>query len=241
MTALELERIARGASASMPTKATGFRLVTDVEPCSRLANGSPSGIVTNPDGSSRAPRVRFGVAWFVDERLTGSVIAWFERQGDAHKLLAVLRGERPASRSGPDLAPASTGGAVEQGQGRIEAPGTTTGASLPGPAATSASVPPASSGIRCAHCGGPIDQPLTGRPRITCSDACRQAHRRAVAVTKLADDTEPTDGLAAAGRPALPPAPADSDSAPTDTTSAIPARSRDEGAEVQLVLPAPAP
>lgn len=32
-------------------------------------------------------------------------------------------------------------------------------------------VPPAS--LQCAVCGSPIDQPLRGRPRRTCSDACR--------------------------------------------------------------------
>lgn len=40
---------------------------------------------------------------------------------------------------------------------------------------------------RCAICGGPMAQPDTGRPRFTCSDACRSKLYRNRSFSRQAD------------------------------------------------------
>jgi hypothetical protein len=238
----------------MPARATGFRLVTDVEPCARLENGSPSGVVVEPDGTKRAPRTRFGVAWIVDARLTGSVIAWFERQADAHRLLAILRGDAPAPRSAPVIpAGERRGPLVEPDQELIEAPdGELPGVSLPtaptaptAPTGRSSKSTPARSVLEptpvsgtavrlCAGCDEPL--PVDARPNRTTHDGvCRVAAAR----RRAAEKAQRPDADGGAGDVTVSRASDTPD--PNQTTSADPAGSPDRVAEVQLALPAPAP
>jgi hypothetical protein len=249
MTAIaELERIARVAPTTMHEKATGFRLVVDVEACDRLANGAPSGLV-----AGRPPRTRFGVAWIVDGRYTAGVIAWFDRQDDAHTLSAVLSGERPTSRPGsqasragdvPPPAVPTTVRSETQPEASVDEP---TEASLASPAAVAvrSSLPDDDQGANqvvgampgiCAHCGGPLPEAaLTGRPRLTCSDACRKALNR---VTKPEAVTDSADGRSGAGRrqAAPPPAGSEGSAGSPNEVSNQPHAERREGGD-QLGLP----
>jgi hypothetical protein len=180
MNAVELERIAR--STIPPIKATGLCLVVDHEPGGVLANGAPSGM---------GGRTRFGPAWIIDDRVKSRPIALFDRQADAHRLLSILRGDAPASRPAPVIPAAEPLAGASPDLERTEAPEPELlDASLPG-SLTAPEAQSAPSGIpSCGECGGPLpDEALTGRPRLTCSDACRQAYSRRNRVTKLADDS----------------------------------------------------
>lgn len=110
-TVVELERLARAAIP--PVGMTDVCAVVDVEPCDRLTDDrSPSGLIVEPDGSRRAPRTWYGVAWVVDGRLKSKPIALLDRQADAFILIDLLRtgsSSRSARRSVAAVASAHRG------------------------------------------------------------------------------------------------------------------------------------
>jgi len=211
MTLAELKALQERAALAQPAKTTGFRLVTDMEACDRLANGAPSGLV---DG--RTPRTRFGVAWIVDGSFTAGVIAWFDRQADAHRLYEHLTGERPTPRPAQaDPAPILEGNlALAPDPEQPEAPELAPVASTH--PAVAASVPPRSDddgvpdpvvgarpGIRlCAGCDEPL--PADARPNRTAHNAaCRERARyRRAAELSRADANGRTPDLTVSSPPA---------------------------------------
>lgn len=236
MNAVELERIA--SSTIPPVKATGLCLVVDQEPCGVLVSGAPSGI---------GGRTRFGPAWIIDAHRKSAPIALFERQADAHRLLAMLRGDAPAPRSGPDLAQPPLGTDLEQGQGRIEAPdGELPGVSLPtaptAPTGRSSKSAPARSVLEptpvsgtpvrlCAGCYEPL--PADSRPNRTAHNAaCRERARYRRAAERVRADADGGAADLTLSTPGIDPGPN-----PTSSTPAAP-QPREE---LELASPSPAP
>lgn len=163
MTALaELERMASRVVA--PGSSSDVVAIVDVEPGGRLQSGGPSGVVVEADGTKRAPRTRYGAAWF--DGLVKSPIQWFDRASDAYTFIRILKGEPSSSRR---ETPAAAVASIHPGGN---------GGATPRPT----DVPPASASEpgTCPECGGPMPPAGHGQRRLTCSDRCRTARRRAL-------------------------------------------------------------
>lgn len=201
----ELERIAHDVIP--PVGGTGWRITVD-------------------DLVGPERRTVYAVVPVIDGRRDGRPV-FRGIQRDAHRFYELLTSGVPTPRSAvrpaPSIADSSlvgTGIPVDEAGPLSEAPEPELqDVSLAIPAVTAKRVPPRPDGVvgtdagsmpgtTCLVCGAAIDQALTGRPRLTCSGACRVALNRRGGVTKLEADTEPTDGGSAAAHRQAPGIPA---------------------------------
>ncbi|HET7030384.1 MAG TPA: hypothetical protein VFI34_07720 [Candidatus Limnocylindrales bacterium] len=216
----ELVRIA--ARVVPPVGASQLVATVDVEPCGRLSNGVPSGVVVEADGTKRPPRTTYGVAWLVDGRVRTDPFATFDRGDDAYHLIRILEGEvatpRPAAHRGEPLPRADASASAADPELRPEPPREPSAvpftpaiasghaerstATEPGSGSTAASM----SGT-CPVCGDPMPPAGHGQRRLTCSDRCRTARaraQRAASSAPMAPDTTPAAVTASRARASAP-------------------------------------
>jgi hypothetical protein len=206
MTTVELERIAR--DVVWPAGET-LVAVVEVEPCGRLTNGTPSGIVTDADGTKRLPRTRYGVAFFDGIRRSRPA-AMLGSQRDTYRLMDILEGRAPTSRGARNPLPAAVTGGQEPDRALPEAPQSLTSAGRTGVgsdprADASGERTPGGASLRlCEGCDEPL--PEGARPNRTTHDgACRvrAARRRAAAKAGGVDDSGAHGDVTVSGAPAV--------------------------------------